>query len=314
MFGIKKEIPVYLIDGMLEAGKTEFLSFTMEQDYFQVDDTTLLIVCEEGVEEYDEKLLKDTNTVMVLIDEESEFLPSKMTEWENQYQPERVLIEYNGMWDRRKLRLPRNWKLEQQVTVIDASTFNVYFNNMRSQMIEQFRNSDMILFNRCDNVEGLVTFKRNLMAVNPQAEIVFEGKDGVLNITTEEDLPYKVDVDHIDLTDEMYPIWYVDAMDNPERYVGKTISFLAMVLKPEQLPKNYFIPGRLVMTCCADDVTYLGYVCKSRAARNLENKQWVKVTAKVAFEYWVDYGGEGIVLYADEVVPAKKPRKEVLGF
>lgn len=314
MLGIRKEVPVYIIDGMLEAGKTEFLSFTMEQEYFQIDNTTLLIVCEEGVEEYSEKLLKDTHTVMEVIEEEADFLPSKMTELENKYRPERVLIEYNGMWDRRKLRMPRNWKLEQQVTIIDATTFNVYFNNMRSQMIEQFRNSDMILFNRCDGIDGLVNFKRNMMAVNAQAEIVFEGKDGVMNITTEEDLPYKLDQERIDLTDDMYPIWYVDAMENPKRYEGKTISFTAMVLKPDGMPKNYFVPGRLVMTCCAEDMTYLGYVCKSREARRLENKQWVKVTAKVAFEYWADYEGEGIILYAESVEPTKKPKKEVLGF
>lgn len=312
MLGIRKEVPVYLIDGMLEAGKTEFLSFTMEQDYFQIDQTTLLIVCEEGVEEYDEKLLKLTNTIMVVVDEESDFLPSKMTELEEQYKPERVLIEYNGMWDRKKLRMPRNWKLEQQVTVIDATTFNIYFNNMRSQMTEQFRNSDMVLFNRCDEVEGLANFKRNILTVNPKAEIVFEGQDGVINVTTEEDLPYSLDADKIDLTDDMYVIWYIDAMENPERYVGKTISFTAIAAKPPTLPKNYFVPGRVVMNCCAEDMQFLGYVCKSREARRIEQKQWVKVTAKVAFEYWADYEGEGIVLYAESVVPTKKPKKEIL--
>ena len=45
--------PVFLINGFLEAGKTEFLSFTMEQDYFRTEGKTLLIVCEEGDTEYD---------------------------------------------------------------------------------------------------------------------------------------------------------------------------------------------------------------------------------------------------------------------
>ena len=42
--------PVYLVDGILESGKTSFLNFTIRQDYFQVDGTTLLISCEEGEE------------------------------------------------------------------------------------------------------------------------------------------------------------------------------------------------------------------------------------------------------------------------
>lgn len=41
-------MPVFLINGFLEAGKTQFLQFTMQQDYFQTDGKTLLIVCEDG--------------------------------------------------------------------------------------------------------------------------------------------------------------------------------------------------------------------------------------------------------------------------
>ena len=50
--------PVYVINGFLESGKTEFISFTLAQPYFQVRGKTLLIVCEEGENEYEEALLK----------------------------------------------------------------------------------------------------------------------------------------------------------------------------------------------------------------------------------------------------------------
>ena len=42
------KVPIYLITGFLESGKTSFLSFTLQQDYFQVEGKTLLILCEEG--------------------------------------------------------------------------------------------------------------------------------------------------------------------------------------------------------------------------------------------------------------------------
>ena len=42
------QIPVFLINGFLEAGKTDFIKFTMAQDYFQTEGTTLLLLCEEG--------------------------------------------------------------------------------------------------------------------------------------------------------------------------------------------------------------------------------------------------------------------------
>ena len=50
-------MPLFLINGFLEAGKTEFLRFTMEQEYFQTEGKTLLIVCEEGDTEYDLSLI-----------------------------------------------------------------------------------------------------------------------------------------------------------------------------------------------------------------------------------------------------------------
>ena len=40
---INKGIPIYLIAGFLEGGKTEFVNFTMQQDYFNDGEKTLLI-------------------------------------------------------------------------------------------------------------------------------------------------------------------------------------------------------------------------------------------------------------------------------
>lgn len=49
--------PVYIINGFLESGKTEFITYTLSQPYFQIRGKTLLIVCEEGEVEYEEVLL-----------------------------------------------------------------------------------------------------------------------------------------------------------------------------------------------------------------------------------------------------------------
>ena len=40
------EIPIYLITGFLESGKTSFINFTVAQEYFQIDGPTLLITTE----------------------------------------------------------------------------------------------------------------------------------------------------------------------------------------------------------------------------------------------------------------------------
>ena len=306
--------PVYIVNGFLESGKTEFICYTLAQPYFQVKGRTLFLVCEEGEVEYDEKLLKQSRTDMVLIEEEEDFNASHLIELEKKYKPERILIEYNGMWNYKNCKLPFHWSIEQQITTIDASTFPMYFTNMKSLLAEMLRKSEMILFNRCDGVEDLSVYKRNVKAINQQADIIFEDSEGEINQIFEDDLPYSLDAPIIELNNEGYGIWYLDSLDHLERYIGKTIQFTAMVLKPKEFPSGYFVPGRMAMTCCADDMAFLGFACEYSQADKLNDKQWVKVTAKVAKEFFADYGGEGPILKAISVELAKAPKEEVISF
>ena len=46
-------IPVYAFTGFLESGKTKFIQETLEDPRFNSGERTLLLVCEEGEEEYD---------------------------------------------------------------------------------------------------------------------------------------------------------------------------------------------------------------------------------------------------------------------
>ena len=133
--------PVYVINGFLDSGKTSFIAYTIGQPYFQIKGTTLLILCEEGEDEYREGLLRETDTVVEKIEDLEDFTTAHLMELEKKHRPERVLIEWNGMWDFRQFRIPSAWRLEQQITTIDASMFNIYFTNMRSLAAEQLRNS-----------------------------------------------------------------------------------------------------------------------------------------------------------------------------
>lgn len=306
-------MPVFLINGFLEAGKTEFLQFTMEQDYFQTEGKTLLIVCEEGDQEYDQGLLTKTKTAVVYIDSLEEMTPERLEELELLYNPERVLMEWNGMWNQDDLRLPPDWMIYQQVTIIDASTFDLYVKNMKPLLGAMVRNSELVICNRCDGLEDLEGYRRTLKAMNNRCEIVFEDSEGEIEEVSEADLPYDMTADVICIDPEDYGIWYIDTMDKPDRYRGKVVEFTAMVLKSPEFPKNYFVPGRMAMTCCEADMTFLGYVCKAREARNLETRQWVRVRAKIEYEEWKDYGGVGPVLYAEFVNP-DEPIKEVVQF
>lgn len=307
--------PVYVINGFLESGKTGFIRFTLAQPYFQIRGKTLLILCEEGEIEYDEALLRKSRTEVERIEEESGFTPEKLTELEKKHKPERILIEWNGMWNYKDARLPRNWKVEQQITTIDGSTFPMYYTNMRSLLAEMIRGSEMIIFNRCDTVrDQLNTYKRNIKAVNPKADVVFEDAKGEIDEIFEEDLPYDLNQEPVVLDNQGYGIWYLDSMDHPERYAGKKLQFLAMVLKPEGFPKGYFVPGRMAMTCCAEDMAFIGYACEFAGAESLRQQEWVRVTATFSKEYFEDYKGEGPVLHAISVEKARAPKDEVISF
>ncbi len=306
--------PVYVINGFLESGKTEFITYTLAQPYFQIRGKTLLLVCEEGENEYDEQLLKMSRTVLELIDEEEQFCPAKLIELEKKHRPERIVIEYNGMWNYKNMKLPWHWRIEQQITTIDASTFPMYFTNMKSLLAEQIRGSELIIFNRCDGVEDLAGYKRNVKAINQKAEIVFEDSNGEVSSIMEDDLPYDLNAEVIELDNNGYGMWYLDSLDHLERYIGKKIRFTAMVLKPKEFPKGYFVPGRMAMTCCAEDMAFLGFACEYDGTDGLKEQQWVQVTATVAKEYFADYQGEGPVLHAVSVEKTKEPAEAVISF
>ena len=311
-------VPIYLITGFLESGKTSFLNFTLQQDYFQIDGKTLLILCEEGEEEYDVEALKQHNTDVEIIESEEDLTPERLAAMEILYQPERVIIEYNGMWlvsRFEEMEKPEGWAVEQHITCVDASTFQVYMANMKSLFMDMVRNADMVIFNRCEEDDPLPSYRRSIKVVNQRAEIIFEDEEGELGDLFEDEMPFDIDAPVIDILPEDYGIWFVDAMDHPENYEGKTVKFKARVMKPRGMGSKFFVPGRTAMTCCADDTTFLGYVCKSAYAPKLNPGEWVEVTAKIGVERRNEYQGEeGIVLYADHVEVCEPLADEMVYF
>lgn len=305
-------IPVYFINGFLESGKTEFINFTIEEDYFKIDELTLIIACEEGEKEYEPEALEGGNAVLELLDGESAFTLKNLSALAAKYNPERIIIEYNGMWNPKDILLPQDWAMEEQITLIDATTFAMYYANMKSRIAEMVRNADVVVFNRCDNIalDELQSFRRSVRAINSFADIVFENAYGEMELG-EEELPYDLESDIIVLDEDTYAIWYMDAMERMDRYHGKTVQFLAMVMHQEDFPEGWLIPGRVAMVCCEDDVAFLGFPCKWDGAPLAEG-QWVTMTAVMKEEYWFEYEGEGPVLYGVSAEPAEAPAKVMI--
>ncbi|MBR3039661.1 MAG: GTPase [Lachnospiraceae bacterium] len=304
--------PVFIINGFLESGKTEFIKFTIQQEYFKTNGKTLILLCEEGENEYEQELLNRTNTVVELIEKKEDFIGSTLINLEKKHRPERIIIEYNGMWPMDSLKLPWHWKVNQQITIINAATWPMYYTNMRSMIGDMVRKSELIVFNRCDGIKELASYKRNMRALNRDAEIIFEDSKGEVTATMEEELPFDVSKEQIELTEATYGIWFFDMLDTPDRYEDKIVKFLAHVAKPNGFHEGCFVPGRHAMTCCAEDIAFLGFVAKYDKASEIEDGKWYTVTAKVKHEFWADYKGEGPVLYVSDITPAAAPKEEII--
>ena len=310
-------VPIYLITGFLESGKTTFLRFTLDQDYFQIAGKTLLILMEEGEEEYDTKALAKNNTVVEVIEKEEDLTTERLEAMEIIHQPDRVVIEYNGMWLVSRfydMKLPFGWGVEQQITCVDGSTFQVYMANMKSIFMDMVKYTDMVVFNRCKREDPLANYRRSIKVSNQSAEVIFEDEEGEIDDIFGDQMPFDVNAPVIEIPPEDYGIWFVDAMDHPDTYVGKTVRFKGRVMKPRGMGSKFFVPGRIAMTCCADDTTFIGFVCKSAFAPKLKEKEWVEVTAKVAFERRMEYQGDGVVLYAENVTPCEPLEEEMVYF
>lgn len=310
-------VMVYLMTGFLESGKTQFLKYTLSQDYFQIDGKTLLITCEEGIEEYDEAFLKKTNTCLEHVDSIEELTEEYFIAMEAKHNPERVMIECNGMWpvsQIEELDYPDGWGMVQKLVTVDASTFQMYLSNMKSLFVEMVRGADLVIFNRCKRDMPLASFRRSVKVVNGRAEIIFEDEKGMIENIFEESMPYDMEAPVIEIEPEDFGIWYIDAMDRPELYNGKTVELTVRVLKPKGFAGKEFVAGRKAMTCCADDISFIGYLCRSAYAPKLTPGQWVRLRAKIGYEYVRAYGRKGPVLKAEFVEPGTAPTEELVFF
>ena len=113
-------IPVYVFTGFLESGKTKFIQDILADPNFTENERTVLLLCEEGIEEYDEKWLLHYGTALVPIESEDRLTPNILKRVEQKYQPDRILVEYNGMWKLEKLMHPQMVSHEEDTAVRDA--------------------------------------------------------------------------------------------------------------------------------------------------------------------------------------------------
>ncbi len=312
----QEQIPVYMICGFLDSGKTNFIAPMLTGADFTADERTLLLVTEEGEEEYDAQALAHYDVRMETFDAREDFTKAALEELNRTYQPTQVVLEYNGMWNLPEVQdvLPKNWALYQIVATVDCTTFELYSKNMSSLLMQQIGNADLVVFNRCTDALAEVLRGRNLKMLNRRAQMFLEYNEERMEEYDDGSPPFDLSQPVLELDDKDFGVWYVDVMDNPDRYQGKTVSFLGQIAQSTKFPKGTCACGRFAMVCCADDTTFLGVLLKGAETKKLQTRAWVNVTAKVEIEHTKLYQGNGPVLYLQQATPAQPPADELVYF
>ncbi len=313
------ETPVYLITGFLESGKTSFILDTLKDKRFTKGQKTLIIACEEGEVEYEEKDLKAAKAVVEYIVDEEDFNEKNLTTLVKKHSATQVMLEFNGMWSLRSMavKAPKDWTFYQIFMFVDHSRFDVYMNNMRQLLSDNIAVADILIFNRCE--KGSVDKKklrRTAKALNPRIEMMFEYLDGDIEqgFQGDDEMPFDVNADPIDVGHEDFGLWYIDIMSNAPRYKGKNVRVRGMVYRASNIPQGYFVISRRAMTCCADDIAVVGILVKSPEGKKFETGEWVEVCGNIISEKQSAYKGTGPVLVAEEISATEKAESDLVYF
>ena len=301
-----KDVPVYLFTGFLEAGKTKFIQETLEDRRFCNGERTLLLVCEEGEEEYAPDQFADKSVYIRVVEEQSQLTSENLSRWLRETRGERVVIEYNGMWmlDLLYSAMPEGWMVYQEFLFADATTFLSYNSNMRQLVYDKLKSCELVVFNRFNGTMDKMEYHRIVRAVSRRCDIAYEYVGGKVEYDDIQDpLPFDLEAPIVEIGDDDYAEWYRDMSEEPKKYEGKTVRFKCRALVRKKLPEKTFIVGRHVMTCCVEDIQFAGLVCQWEGAETVQDDSWMILTAKINFRFNRAYGKKGPVLtYVDSTL------------
>lgn len=312
------DLPVYLFTGFLEGGKTHMIQESMESPQFNTGEKTLIIQCEEGMDELDISTFNGKNVYLETVENESDLTPDLLSAMAKKHKLDRILIEYNGMWMLSTLydAMPQNWVIYQQMMFADANTFLSYNQNMRQLMVDKLMNTDLVVLNRTPAGIDKETIHKIVRGCSRRAQISYDYPDGhVESDNIEDPLPFDLNAPIVEIGDEDYAVWYRDLTEELQAWDGKTVRVKGIVMRDPKLGKAALLVGRHVMTCCAADITYSPLVCNFSAPVPYKTRDWILVTAKIRIETHKLYANRpGPVLYATDSALTSKPAEEVATF
>ncbi|MCD7840428.1 MAG: hypothetical protein LUG46_07390 [Erysipelotrichaceae bacterium] len=299
---------VYVFTGFLDSGKSSFIADTVLGTDFCENEKTLLLVSEQGEVEFKQEAFEAMECDLAYVDSPLEMTTEYLESLDDKYQPTQVLVEYNGMYnvdDFLTQKFPANWEVVQVLTTINAQTFNLYIQNMRSLLYQHVLHTDLLIFNRISENTKKSFLRNNIKAINSQCQIIYEMEDGSINTLGDDELPFDINADELDILDHDFGLFCMDTMDHPERYEGKTVTLKGKFIGLDKQLDNCFVMGRMAMVCCEQDTSLVGMVCEHPLGEKLVPNEWIKVKGKIYLDYDPEINEDFCILKVDElnVVP-----------
>lgn len=281
----RQSISATLVRGLLESGKTTWIADFLRED--PLPKPVLVIACEEGLEE----LPSLDGVHCVYIDGEADMTRERFLALEDQYQPASIVIECNAMWRAVGFAMPLRWRPERTVALLDGSMLPVQLSNLRTFLGPVLSRCDEIHINRLPSPEALRSCKASLRALLDNPKVVrLHCADGAHNLDdVPDDVPYDLDQPVVTIAPEHFVYWFHDCRDHPDRYNGKVIAVEGTVKRGPQLGQGEFAIGRMAITCCEADMSFLGYLAHYDGIESLERFAHVAVEARMTYRYLRQY-------------------------
>ena len=295
---MRNRIPSMMITGFLESGKTTFLNLLFTRGDFK-NERLMILMCEDGEEEIDAAACSAFWLSVHKITRDEILSENVIRKLLQDGQPDRVIIEMNGMWKLSELmpHLNKILRFDSVVMMLDASRFRLLYHNLKLQISEQSRFATQIMVNRENgekaDIESFVSNFAKLAILNFQKD----------NGEYEAEIPPMrhqfPDTGRIEIDNCEYFAVYRDVLLHPAFFEGRKFSVCGGLLCDDN---GDWRVEQTMMVCCAEDVISVLYPCEFNTCPTPKQYEWKRIVGTLSYRYHRLYGRIGPVIEVDEML------------
>ncbi len=300
---LERTIDTRLVYGFLDAGKTTYIQDCIENDYFCKYGTTLILCFEQGEADYDEEMLSGRRTTVAYYEGKTDIRRFCLDSIEA-CQPDRIYVEMNTMTPELRAQFPACMQVGYAVTWIDWQTLPLYFANFKQLINQMVSDSGQVVFRGCPSKALLEPYSQAFRVMNQRAVYLRQDPMGYHEKAFDLFLPFSLEDPEIAIDEGGYVPFWLDALDHPEHYEGKTLRFLGPLELRRSGEDGSWSAGRVIMVCCMADLQFMSFPLA--AAPEGCGGGWVSLEARGVVGTG-EYGRKRLKLLPLQICPAAPP-------